>query len=146
MYWGGAHFAWWMDSTGGIILSLFVLYNWCQTAIENSIKLIGESGSLQLKRSIIYLSACHDPLIIGVEKVLVFQVGPQHFTEVHIIVPSQTPTCVSHDIGESLQMKIERLPEIERAFVHLDTEKSYHMEHILDYRIEQKTNDMNEEY
>ena len=28
----------------------------------------------------------------------------------------------SHDIGESLQLKIERLPEVERAFVHLDYE------------------------
>ena len=144
MYWGGAHFAWWMDSVGGILLSLFVLYNWCQTAVENAKKLIGESGSNELRRSIIYVAACHDPIIISVEKVLVFQVGPQYFTEVHIIVPSETPTWISHDIGEALQMKLERLPDIERAFVHLDTEKSLRMEHLLDLRIEQN-NDEDEE-
>lgn len=28
----------------------------------------------------------------------------------------------AHDIGESLQLKIENLTEVERAFVHLDYE------------------------
>jgi len=31
-------------------------------------------------------------------------------------------TRESHDIGQSLQNKIEKLPEVERAFVHLDYE------------------------
>ena len=30
--------------------------------------------------------------------------------------------CQAHDIGESLQLKIEHLTEVERAFVHLDYE------------------------
>lgn len=38
----------------------------------------------------------------------------------------------SHNIGETLQMKIERLPEVERAFVHLDfdTEHRADDEHV----------------
>jgi divalent metal cation (Fe/Co/Zn/Cd) transporter len=32
------------------------------------------------------------------------------------------PLREAHDIGEALQEKLERLPEIERAFVHLDYE------------------------
>jgi divalent metal cation (Fe/Co/Zn/Cd) transporter len=28
----------------------------------------------------------------------------------------------AHDIGSNLQMKLESLPEIERAFVHIDDE------------------------
>ena len=35
----------------------------------------------------------------------------------------------AHDIGEALQNKLERLPEIERAFVHLDFEVSHQPEH-----------------
>jgi len=37
----------------------------------------------------------------------------------------------AHNIGESLQRKIERLPDIERAFVHLDFEfdHRHHDEH-----------------
>ena len=32
----------------------------------------------------------------------------------------------AHDIGESLQQKIEKFPDVERAFVHVD----YNFEHI----------------
>lgn len=35
----------------------------------------------------------------------------------------------AHDIGESLQNKLETIPEIERAFVHLDYEVSHRPEH-----------------
>ena len=42
-----------------------------------------------------------------------------------LFLPQQT----AHDIGEALQNKLERLPEIERAFVHLDYEVSHRPEH-----------------
>jgi divalent metal cation (Fe/Co/Zn/Cd) transporter len=35
----------------------------------------------------------------------------------------------SHDIAEALQIKLERLPEIARAFVHIDFETSHMPEH-----------------
>ena len=48
-----------------------------------------------------------------------------------IVLPEEMSLKQSHDIGESLQLKIERLPEVERAFVHLDyeTEHSPFSEH-----------------
>jgi len=33
----------------------------------------------------------------------------------------------SHDLSEALQLKIERLPEVERAFVHIDYECGYYV-------------------
>ena len=35
----------------------------------------------------------------------------------------------AHDIGEALQKKLESLPEIERAFVHLDYEYNNRPKH-----------------
>ncbi|CAD6338829.1 unnamed protein product [Miscanthus lutarioriparius] len=35
----------------------------------------------------------------------------------------------AHTIGESLQEKIEKLPEVERAFVHIDFESTHNPEH-----------------
>ena len=32
----------------------------------------------------------------------------------------------AHDIGESLQTKLEKLQEVERAFVHIDYEIEHH--------------------
>lgn len=32
---------------------------------------------------------------------------------------------IAHDVAEELQMKIEKLPDVERAFVHIDYETSH---------------------
>jgi hypothetical protein len=41
----------------------------------------------------------------------------------------ETPLWESHDIGESLQIKLEKLVNVERAFVHVDYETSHKPEH-----------------
>lgn len=42
--------------------------------------------------------------------------------EVDIVLPEDMTLKEAHDIGEPLQQKLESLPEVERAFVHLDYE------------------------
>lgn len=49
--------------------------------------------------------------------------------QVDIELPEDLPLKVAHTIGESLQIKIENLPEVERAFVHLDFECDHKPEH-----------------
>jgi len=36
-----------------------------------------------------------------------------------------------HDVAEGLQMKLERLPDVERAYVHVDWEVSHRPEHFV---------------
>ncbi|OHS98285.1 cation efflux family protein [Tritrichomonas foetus] len=131
MYWGSSNIGWWMDSAGGIILSLFILVSWVMNAVENAKMLLGASAPPDIIRELTYVAAHHHPLIIEVEQVIAFQVGPQYFTELHIVVPGHIPLEVAHWIGESLQLKIERIPDIERAWVHVDCETHNENEHIL---------------
>jgi divalent metal cation (Fe/Co/Zn/Cd) transporter len=56
-------------------------------------------------------------------------VKSHYFAEVDIVLPGEMPLQHAHDIGESLQDKLESLPEIERAFVHLDYEVTHRPEH-----------------
>jgi divalent metal cation (Fe/Co/Zn/Cd) transporter len=42
------------------------------------------------------------------------------------------PLSKAHDIGEALQEKLEQLPEVERAFVHVDFEFTHRPEHKAD--------------
>lgn len=42
--------------------------------------------------------------------------------ELDIVMDPETPLWKAHDISEQLQDKIEALPNIERAFVHVDYE------------------------
>lgn len=37
----------------------------------------------------------------------------------------------SHDVAEELQMKLESLPDVERAYVHVDYETTHKPEHFL---------------
>ena len=55
--------------------------------------------------------------------------GEYYFCEVDVIMDKDTPFSVAHDVGEALQNKLERLPEIERAFVHLDYSAEHEPEH-----------------
>ena len=45
-----------------------------------------------------------------------------YFVEVDIVMDGSTPLWKAHDISQQLQDKIEDLPNVERAFVHVDHE------------------------
>jgi divalent metal cation (Fe/Co/Zn/Cd) transporter len=45
------------------------------------------------------------------------------------VLSSDMPLSQAHDIGESLQEKLEQLLEVERAFVHLDFEFTHRSKH-----------------
>lgn len=49
--------------------------------------------------------------------------------QVDIELPEELPLKESHAIGETLQIKLEKLQEVERAFVHLDFECDHKPEH-----------------
>ena len=130
MYWLTKKW-WWADSVGGIALSCFVLVSWTMNAKENATMLMGETAPPDIIRALTYVAANHHPLIMNVEQVIAFQVGPMYFAELHIVVPGHIPLEVAHWIGESLQLKVEKLPEIERAWVHVDCESHNENEHLL---------------
>ncbi|KAK6047500.1 hypothetical protein COOONC_14994, partial [Cooperia oncophora] len=64
----------------------------------------------------------HDPRISHLDTVYVYHFGTKFLVEVHIVLDEDMPLKVAHDISESLQINIESLPEVERAFVHTDYE------------------------
>jgi divalent metal cation (Fe/Co/Zn/Cd) transporter len=138
MYWGGSKIAWWMDSAGGIILSLFIVFSWSMNAYENAKMMMGATAPPEITRGLTYIAAHHHPLILNVEQVIAFQVGPMYMAELHIIVPDNLPLEIAHWIGESLQLRIERLPDIERAWVHVDCETHNVNEHVLFMRAQGK--------
>lgn len=45
------------------------------------------------------------------------------------------PLKEAHSIGDTLQNKIERFPEVERAFVHIDFECDHKPEHTIRNKI-----------
>lgn len=62
--------------------------------------------------------------------------GLGYIVEVDIILPPTMHLEDAHDIGEGLQIKLEQVSCIERAFVHLDYEAGHKPEHAVEKKID----------
>lgn len=125
----GDKFFWWIDPAGAIVLALYTIINWSITVFENAASLVGQTAPPEMLQKLTYLVLKHDPLIKRVDTVRAYTFGVLYFVEVDIELPEDLPLKDAHTIGETLQIKIENLPEVERAFVHLDFECDHKPEH-----------------
>ncbi|XP_042490823.1 metal tolerance protein 4-like isoform X1 [Macadamia integrifolia] len=125
----GDKFFWWIDPAGAIILAIYTITNWSGTVLENAASLVGQSASPEVLQKLTYLVIRHHPKIKRVDTVRAYTFGVLYFVEVDIELPEDLPLKEAHAIGESLQIKIEELAEVERAFVHLDFECDHKPEH-----------------
>lgn len=124
-----AVFAWWIDPVGAILLALYTMKNWGAMVLEHVASLTGQSATPEFLQKLTYLCWNHHEAIIQIDTVRAYTFGSHYFAEVDIVLPASMPLQDAHDIGEALQNKLERVPEIERAFVHLDYEVSHRPEH-----------------
>ncbi|CAM8964868.1 hypothetical protein QQ045_003386 [Rhodiola kirilowii] len=119
----------WMDPVGAMILALYTIRTWSLTVLENVNSLVGRSAAPEYLQKLTYLCWNHHKAIKHIDTVRAYTFGSHYFVEVDIVLPADMTLQEAHDIGESLQEKLEQLPEIERAFVHLDYEYSHKPEH-----------------
>ncbi|KAL0227560.1 hypothetical protein RCL1_003704 [Eukaryota sp. TZLM3-RCL] len=120
-----AQFYVWIDPVGAILFSLYILVNWIITLFEQMSVMMGVVASPEIVKKVILMALNHDPRITSLCTVRAFHFGSGVFVEVDIVLPSTMILEEAHEIGESLQNKIEKLADVERAFVHIDT-NSHH--------------------
>eukprot|EP01006_Ploeotia_vitrea_P044191 TRINITY_DN66816_c8_g2_i5.p1 TRINITY_DN66816_c8_g2~~TRINITY_DN66816_c8_g2_i5.p1 ORF type:complete len:647 (+),score=305.69 TRINITY_DN66816_c8_g2_i5:77-2017(+) len=120
---------WFFDAIGAMLLSAYIMVSWVQAGKEQIGMLVGKSASPQLIGQLAYLAAHHDRRILRVDKVLAYHFGSRYMCEVDIVLPEDMRLKKTHDIGESLEIKIEKLAVVERAFVHIDYEWTHKAEH-----------------
>ncbi|CAD6188550.1 unnamed protein product [Caenorhabditis auriculariae] len=126
--WLGTSLSYYMDPVGAILVSLYILYTWVNTGKEYITKLSGKSAEPEFINRIIKVCIDHDPRISHLETVYVYHYGTKFLVEVHIVLDEKMYLRDAHDISEALQINIESLPEVERAFVHTDYEFNHHPE------------------
>lgn len=73
----------------------------------------------------------HSPAIIALDTVRAWHSGPRLIVEVDIVMNADKTLRETHDVAEELQMKLESLPDVDRAYVHVDYETSHAPEHNL---------------
>ncbi|XVE99000.1 hypothetical protein REPUB_Repub03eG0158200 [Reevesia pubescens] len=123
------HFRWWIDPTGAIIIAIYTMGTWARTVIENVWSLIGRTAPPDFLAKLTYLIWNHHEEIQHIDTVRAYTFGSHYFVEVDVVLPEDMLLSKAHNIGEKLQEKLEQLPEVERAFVHIDFEFTHRPEH-----------------
>ncbi|PSR79202.1 cation efflux family-domain-containing protein [Coniella lustricola] len=126
---GGAKLAWWLDPMGSILISLIVSFNWLRTAFAEFLLLVGVAASVETQQLITYVCCTHSPAIKQIDTVRVYHSGPRLIAEVDVVMDPNETLQETHDVAEDLQIKLESLPDIERAYVHVDYETTHKPEH-----------------
>ncbi|KAF3933596.1 hypothetical protein ABW19_dt0206504 [Dactylella cylindrospora] len=117
---GGSILRWWIDPFGAIFISVLILGLWIKTGWEEFELLIGKAADLDTQQLITYIYT-----------VRAYHSGPRLVVEVDVVMDPDTSLRRSHDVAEELQMKLESLPDVERAYVHIDYETTHSPEHFV---------------
>ncbi|OCT50251.1 Metal tolerance protein 3 [Cladophialophora carrionii] len=128
---GGSKLRWWIDPAGAIVLSVLISVLWLHTSYSEFQLLIGISADTETQQLITYVSMTHSDRIKHIDTVRAWHSGPRLVVEVDVVMDPDESLRVSHDIAEDLQMKLESLPNVERAYVHVDYEFEHRPEHFL---------------
>ena len=126
---GGSKLKWWIDPMGAILLSVLISGIWLRTAFGEFLLLVGVASSVDTQQLITYVCLTHSDAIQGIDTVRVYHSGPRLIAEVDIVMDPTGTLMDTHDVAEALQFKLESLPDIERAYVHIDYETTHKPEH-----------------
>ncbi|KAI9570122.1 CDF manganese transporter [Boletus coccyginus] len=126
---GGSRWRWWLDPLGGFLIATGVIIAWVHTIYEQFGLLAGKSAPNDFIQLVIYKAMTFSADIDKVDTVRAYHSGPDYFVEVDIVMDALTPLWKAHDISQQLQDKLEELPNVERAFVHVDHETTHAPEH-----------------
>lgn len=87
--------------------------------------LTGHTARPDFLKKLTWIALNHHEKIKFIDTVRAFHFGSNFLVEVDIVLPEDMTHREAHDIGESLQVKLEKLADVERAFVHLDYEADH---------------------
>lgn len=110
-------------------IALYTIITWSKVVMQNVHSLIGKAAPPDYLAKLTYLIWNHHEEIKHIDTVRAYTFGAFYFVEVDIVLPGNMHLSQAHDIGETLQEKLEKLPEVERAFVHVDFEYTHRPEH-----------------
>lgn len=111
---------WWLDALGGLLLSLYVVFQWSETSAHHVRNLTGFSASPDERNLLLYLTMRFATSIRRIQNLRAYHAGDRLFVEVDIVLDASMPLKDSHDLSEVLTYFLESVPIVDRAFVHVD--------------------------
>ena len=108
-----------LDPLAGIVVGIWIVWGGYRFGRQNIDYLMGKSPGQELVERIRSL-ALESRGVRGVHDVRAHYVGHRIHAEVHVEVDQELTTRQSHDVGGTVRAALERLPGIDRAFIHVD--------------------------
>lgn len=124
---------WWLDPAGALLLSIYVIISWSLTAYEHIDRLTGAVADPLVYKVVLYLAYRFAESVKQITSLKVYHVGDNVNVELDIVFDVEGKKLSfkdCHDIAEALQYSIETLPNVERAFVHVDYMEGNYKGHI----------------
>lgn len=141
---------WWIGPMGAVFLSLLVSGLWLHSAYDEFQLLVGVTADtkdaaanhlyLYVNNTLLYnrellrtpsLAMTHSPLITAIDTVHAYTSGPRLLLEVDVVMEASESLRATHHVADALQTKLESLPDVERAYVHVDYEMTHKPKHFL---------------
>ncbi|KAH7046548.1 cation efflux family-domain-containing protein [Macrophomina phaseolina] len=123
----GEQLVWYLDPIGAMCIGFLILFSWVAQAFDQVWLLVGKSATREFINKVIYVTITHDPRIRKVDTCRAYHAGEHLYVEVDIVMDPDIPLRHSHDVGQTLQRKLEGLADVERAFVHVDYEHEHNV-------------------
>ncbi|CAI1492582.1 Cobalt-zinc-cadmium resistance protein [Thermococcus nautili] len=107
------------DALAGLVVAVFLVKVSLEIILENVGYLTGRAPSFEVCEEI-KRRALSVPNVLGIHDLRAHYVGNRLHVELHIEVPPNLSLKEAHDVSEEVKRKVEEIPEVERAFVHVD--------------------------
>jgi cation diffusion facilitator family transporter len=107
------------DPIAGVLVALWIFRAALSAWKENLRYLTGAGASREIREEIAAVAA-RVPGVLDVHQVITEYVGPRLVADLHIDVDGSTPLFEAHRISDDVRAKLEELPEVDRAYVHVE--------------------------
>ncbi|CAF3852796.1 unnamed protein product, partial [Rotaria magnacalcarata] len=84
--------------------------------------LTGYTAPYQFLQQLTWIAFHHSSLVRKIDTVRAYHFGTHFLVEIDVLLPDDLRLCEAVNVGIGLEQKIEALPDVERAFVHLNYE------------------------
>lgn len=108
-----------LDPIAGIIVALWIVRAIWDIVAENLGYLTGRGASPEVTADIV-AAASSVPGVHDVHQVIADHVGPELRVDMHIDVDGEISLREAHAIGEQVEARVEALPSVDLAFVHVE--------------------------
>ncbi|CAF1083260.1 unnamed protein product [Rotaria sordida] len=113
-----------IDPVGAIVISLYIIICWIPQVRLHIRNLTGYTAPAQVLQQLTWIAFHHSSLIRKIDTVRAYHFGTHFLVEIDVLLPDDLRLSEAVHVGIGLEQKIEALPDVERAFVHLNCENT----------------------